>query len=164
MHSNTCLHSNCPCLQPCTAYRLHLLTKVSEVECTPGSHMLLRTGVAQEVKAVVCQQEGSWREPRAPPSYGWSCPWARRNLTLTALDMLVITLHGWHHHWCTNEWKCGYCKAIWIKVRYKSNLFTIFFTYIVIMLLEKCNTSWCCAAVVTMIFQCIFDQCIFFPK
>jgi len=35
------------------------------------------------------------------------CPWARHHLTLTAPDVLVVTLHGWHRRRCMNGWMWG---------------------------------------------------------
>lgn len=39
---------------------------------------------------------------------------AGHRLTPTALDVLVVILHGWHHRLCMN-WIWGNCKAIWLK-------------------------------------------------
>jgi len=46
--------------------------------------------------------------------------------TLTTPDVLVVTLHGWHHRRCMNGWMWGNCKALWIKVLYKCNPFIYF--------------------------------------
>ena len=48
--------------------------------------------VAQEVRAVVWQQDGCWFDPRLAKCQG--VPEQDAILTLTAPDVLVITLHG----------------------------------------------------------------------
>jgi len=84
---------------------------------------------SSEGETGVWQQEGCRFDPRAPPpSQVWRCPWARHHLILTAPDVLVVSLHGWHHRLCMNEWVNvrQYCKAIWIKAIYICNPFIIY--------------------------------------
>jgi len=88
-----------------------------QVKHTHAWHRIRQlVAVAQEVRSVVCQPEGCWFDPRAPPIS--KCPWAR-HLTLTAPDVLVVTLHGWHRRRWMNGWMWGNCKStIWMQSIY----------------------------------------------
>jgi len=52
--------------------------------------------------------------------WGGGGPRARHHLTLTAPDVLVVTLHGWLAPPSVYEWVNvrRYCKAPWLKARY----------------------------------------------
>jgi len=83
--------------------------------------------LTQTITNTLTMDPGAAQEVRAGLATGrllvWSpgtskCPRARQ-LTLTAPDVFVVTLHGWHRRRCMNGWMSGNSKDLWIKALYK---------------------------------------------